>query len=104
MREYARTWTLLGSRQIEELVNQPLITDPEILDTLDVFSEGAPASFFFDEHLSSLVICRMVSSIRRSCSISRDIEARRFSWLTRISVAGRPASTRRGRSASLASV
>ena len=61
MREYARTWTLLGSRQIEELVNQPLITDPEILDTLDVFSEGAPASFFFDEHLSSLVICRMVS-------------------------------------------
>jgi len=61
MREYARTWTLLGSRQIEELVNEPLITDPEILDTLDVFSEGAPASFFFDEHLSSLVICRMVS-------------------------------------------
>ncbi len=61
MREYARTWTLLGSRQIEDLVNEPLITDPEILDTLDVFSEGAPASFFFDEHLSSLVICRMVS-------------------------------------------
>jgi PAS domain S-box-containing protein len=61
MREYARTWTLLGSRQIEELVNQPLITDPEILDTLEVFSEGARASFFFDEHLSSLVICRMVS-------------------------------------------
>ena len=61
MREYSRTWTLLGSRQIEELVNQPLITDPEILDTLEVFSEGAPASFFFDEHLSSLVICRMVS-------------------------------------------
>jgi PAS domain S-box-containing protein len=61
MREYARTWTLLGSREIEELVNQPLITDPEILDTLDVFSEGALASFFFDEHLSSLVICRMVS-------------------------------------------
>ena len=61
MREYARTWTLLGNRQIEELVNQPLITDAEILDTLDVFSEGAPAAFFFDEHLSSLVICRMVS-------------------------------------------
>ena len=61
MREYARTWTLLGNRQIEELVDQPLITDPEVLDTLDVFSEGAPASFFFDEHLSSLVVCRMVS-------------------------------------------
>jgi len=42
-------------------VNQPLITDSEILDTLDVFSEGAQASFFFGEHLSSLVICRMVS-------------------------------------------
>ncbi|MDB4890533.1 MAG: histidine kinase [Gemmatimonadetes bacterium] len=61
MREYTRTWALLGSRQIEDLVNQPLITDPDILDTLDVFSEGAPAAFFFDEHLSSLVICRMVS-------------------------------------------
>ena len=56
-----RIWTLLGSRQIEDLVELPLITDPEVLDTLDVFSEAVTPSFFFDEHLSSLVVCRLVS-------------------------------------------
>jgi PAS domain S-box-containing protein len=61
MREYARVRTLLDNRQIEELLNLPLITDPEILDTLDVFSEAATPSYFFDEHLSSLVVCRMVN-------------------------------------------
>src|SRR4051812_17249719 len=61
MREYARIWTLLGSRQIEDLVELPLITDPEVLDTLDVFSDAVTPSFFFDEHLSSLVVCRLVS-------------------------------------------
>jgi predicted ATPase/transcriptional regulator with GAF, ATPase, and Fis domain len=59
--EYARIWTLLGSRQIEDLVDLPLITDPEVLDTLDVFSDAVTPSFFFDEHLSSLVVCRLVS-------------------------------------------
>jgi hypothetical protein len=34
------SWTLLGNRQIEGLVDLPLITDPEILDTLDVYSEA----------------------------------------------------------------
>jgi transcriptional regulator with GAF, ATPase, and Fis domain len=61
MREYARIWTLLGTRQIEDLVASPLITDPEVLDTLDVFSDAVTPSFFFDEHLSSLVVCRLVS-------------------------------------------
>ncbi len=61
MREYARVWTLLGDRQIEELVELPLITDPEVLDTLDVFLEAVTPSFFADEHLTSLVVCRLVS-------------------------------------------
>jgi PAS domain S-box-containing protein len=61
MREYGRIWTLLGSRQIEDLVELPLINEPEVLDTLDVFSEAVTPSFFFDEHLSSLVVCRLVS-------------------------------------------
>jgi len=47
--------------QIEDLVDLPLITDPEVLDTLDVFSDAVTPSFFFDEHLSSLVVCRLVS-------------------------------------------
>jgi PAS domain S-box-containing protein len=61
MREYARTQELLDRRQIEELVNQPLIENTDILDTLEVFSEAATATYHFDEHLSSLVVCRMVS-------------------------------------------
>jgi transcriptional regulator with GAF, ATPase, and Fis domain len=61
MREYARIWTLLGSRQIEDLVDLPLITDPEVLDTMDVFSDAVTPSFFFDKHLNSLVVCRLVS-------------------------------------------
>ncbi|MDB5861132.1 MAG: histidine kinase [Ramlibacter sp.] len=59
-REYERTRTLLGDRQIEDLLDLPLVTDPEILDTINVFLEAAPTSFFFDEHLASLVVCRLV--------------------------------------------
>jgi PAS domain S-box-containing protein len=60
-REYDRIWTQLGNRRIEDIVESPLITEPEILDTLDVFSEAVTPSFFSDEHLSSLVVCRLVS-------------------------------------------
>jgi len=61
MHEYERIWTQLGKRQVEDIVELPLITDPEVLDTLDVFSEAVTPSFFADEHLSSLVVCRLVS-------------------------------------------
>jgi PAS domain S-box-containing protein len=61
MREYERIWTLLQDRQIEDLVDLPLITDPEALATLDVFTEAVTPSFYSDEHLLSLVVCRLVS-------------------------------------------
>jgi len=61
MREYDRIWSLIGSRQIEELVDLPLMTNPDILDTLDVFTEIVTPALFYDENLSSLVVCRMVS-------------------------------------------
>jgi PAS domain S-box-containing protein len=61
MREYERIWTLLGDRTIEELIDLPLITDPDVLDTLDVFTEIMTPSQLFDENLSSLVLCRMVT-------------------------------------------
>jgi len=60
-REYERIWMLLGGRKIEELVELPLITDPDVLDTLDVFTEAVTTSNFLDEHLSSLIVCRMVT-------------------------------------------
>lgn len=61
MREYERIWSLLGDRQIEDLFDMPLITDPDALDTLDVFTEIVTPSLLFDENMSSLVVCRMVS-------------------------------------------
>ena len=61
MHEYERIWTLLGSRQIEDLLGVPLITDRDVLDTLDVFTEIATPSILFDEHFSSLVACRLVT-------------------------------------------
>jgi PAS domain S-box-containing protein len=61
MREYERIWALLGDRPIEELIDLPLITDQEVLDTLDVFTEIVTPALLFDEHLSSLVVCRMVN-------------------------------------------
>jgi PAS domain S-box-containing protein len=61
MREYERIWTLLGTRTIEDLVDLPLATDTDFLDTLDVFAEIVTPTLFYDEHLMSLVVCRMVS-------------------------------------------
>src|SRR5215813_11613631 len=61
MREYNRIWPLVGSRQIEELVDLPLMTNPDLLDALDVLTEIVTPALFSDENLSSLVICRMVN-------------------------------------------
>lgn len=61
LQEYDRIWSLIGSRQIEDLVDLPVLTNPDILDLLDVFTEAVTPSLFVDENLSSLVICRMVN-------------------------------------------
>jgi len=60
-REYQRIWSLLGDRQIEDLFDMPLITDPDVLDTFDVFTEIVTPALLFDQHLSTRVVCRMVS-------------------------------------------
>jgi PAS domain S-box-containing protein len=60
-REYERTWSLLGSRAIEELVELPLMSDALSLATLDVMTKVVPPALFTDRNLLSLVICRMVN-------------------------------------------
>ena len=60
-REYDRIWSLLGSRQIETLVDLPLMSNSGILDTLDVLTEIVNTALHSDENLSSLVICHMVN-------------------------------------------
>ena len=60
MREYDRIWSLVGDRQIEDLVDLPLLEDTDVLDMLDVFTEIVHPAMFYDENLSTLVVCRMV--------------------------------------------
>ncbi|HEU0175335.1 MAG TPA: AAA family ATPase [Blastocatellia bacterium] len=60
LREYDRIWSLLGNRQIEELVDLPLITDHDVLDALDVCSEVVTPALWTDARLHALVICQMV--------------------------------------------
>jgi PAS domain S-box-containing protein len=61
VREYDRIWSQLGSRQIEALIDLPLMTNLEVLDTLDVLTEVHMPAAFTDYNLPSLVICRMVN-------------------------------------------
>jgi predicted ATPase len=59
--EYDRIWSQLGNRRIEELVDLPLVTSPELLDVLVVLGEVVTPALCFDQNLLSLVICRMVN-------------------------------------------
>ena len=61
MREYDRIWSMVGNRQIEELLDLPLLINSDVLDLLDVFTEIVHPAMFYDENLSSLVVCRMVN-------------------------------------------
>jgi PAS domain S-box-containing protein len=60
-REYDRIWQQVGSRSIEELVDVPLMSNPEAHATLDVLTEVVTPALFTDKNLLSLVICRMVN-------------------------------------------
>jgi PAS domain S-box-containing protein len=60
-REYDRIWQQVGSRSIEELVDLPLMSNPEAHATLDVLTEVVTPALFTDKNLLSLVICRMVN-------------------------------------------
>ena len=60
-REYERIWSMLGERRIEALLDLPLITDPDVLDVLDVFTEVVAPALYTDLELLALVICRMTT-------------------------------------------
>jgi PAS domain S-box-containing protein len=60
-REYDRIGSLLGVRQIEDLLVLPLVENPDILDVLEILAEFLTTTIFFDKDLCALVICRMVN-------------------------------------------
>src|SRR5438445_4109213 len=59
--EYERLWRQIGNRSIEELVDLPLMSDPELRATMDVLHAGLSAVSWADENLFWLVICRMAN-------------------------------------------
>jgi PAS domain S-box-containing protein len=60
-KEYEQIWVLLGTRQINELIDLPVITDPDVLDILDVFTEAVLTAQFTDANLLALVLCRILT-------------------------------------------
>jgi len=60
-REYERIWSQLDHRAIEELLELPLMSDPESLATLDVLTKALPPAMITDANLLSLAVCRAVN-------------------------------------------
>jgi len=60
-REYAKIWQRLGARAIEQLVDLPLMTDPECRATLEVLSVFAWPAWHADENLHDLVGAHMAN-------------------------------------------
>jgi len=60
-REYERIWSQLGSRGIEDLIDLPLMQDPESLATLDVLTALGPPTLYTDGNLYALTSCRAVN-------------------------------------------
>ena len=60
-REYNRIWSQLRDRAIEELIELPLMSDPESLATLDVLTKIFPTAMFLDANLLSMTVCRAVN-------------------------------------------
>lgn len=59
-REYDQIMSSVQARTIEHLIDLPLITDPDVLDLLDVFTEVVMVAIFTDANFYALVLCRMV--------------------------------------------
>ena len=59
--EYERIWSQLGGRKIEDLIDLPLMTDPESLATMDVLVKVMPAALCTYTNLWSLVVSRAVN-------------------------------------------
>ena len=61
VREYDRIWSQLGSRKVEELLDLPLMTNANVLYTMDVLNEMIVPAHDCDHNLPPLIICRMVN-------------------------------------------
>jgi PAS domain S-box-containing protein len=59
--EHERLWRQIGSRSIEDLLDLPLMTDPESRATIDVLTAVLAAAILTDDDLLFLFVCRMAN-------------------------------------------
>jgi PAS domain S-box-containing protein len=61
-RAYDGVWTRLGARAIEDLINLPLMSDPDSLAAVDLLTRVAIPGHYFDSwHLFAMAVCTAVS-------------------------------------------
>jgi predicted ATPase/signal transduction histidine kinase len=60
-REYDETWSLLGGREIEQLIDLPLMRDAEAEATVEVLTRAITPAMFTDANLLSMVLWRVVN-------------------------------------------
>ena len=60
-REYERTWALLGGREIEELIDLPLMSKREYAAAVEVMDKAIPPATFTDRNLFVLILWRIVN-------------------------------------------
>jgi len=61
MEELDTFWRLLGKRKIRTLVNLPLVTDPELLATMDILAVLTTPAVYSNINLLALVSARLVN-------------------------------------------
>jgi predicted ATPase/signal transduction histidine kinase len=77
--EYERCLSQLASRQIEEMIDLPLMSDPASIATLDVLTRVPVPALFTDSNLHAAVICLAVGlSIERG---NDDASCFHYVWL-----------------------
>ncbi len=59
--EYRRIWSQIGSRTIEDLIDLPLMENPESRATLDVLTATVTPALWTDPNLLSLITCGAVN-------------------------------------------
>jgi predicted ATPase/signal transduction histidine kinase len=71
-------WALMGERSIESLIEQPLMTDPDMKALMDVLAALFTPAISTDENLLLLHLCRMVSLSLRHGNTEASVHG--FGW------------------------
>jgi len=60
-REYERIWKLVAGREIEELIDLPVMSNPESAAAMEVMDKALPPALFTDTNLFPLLLWRIVN-------------------------------------------